>query len=82
MSSTTENPMLVSITDNGDIALSFSLPAPCLASHLMDISFLHPEKFSQIPQTLVVQVYNGVDEKEPYDVDLLEYISLPPNPPY
>ena len=80
MSSTTENPMLISFIDNGDTSLSVSSPAHCLASHLMDINFLHLDTVSQTPRTFVVQVYDVVDEKEPYDVDLLEYISQPPNP--
>ena len=48
----------------------------------MNISFLHPEKVDWTQQTVVVQVYDGVDEKVPYEVDLLEYISQIPNPRY
>ena len=64
------------------MALSFPSPAYSPGSHLMDVSFLHPDKVDWTPRTFLVEVYDGVDEKVPYEVDLLDYISKIPHPTY
>ena len=71
-------PVVLFFTFLPKMPLSVLPVAPSIGSHSMDISFLHPDKVDWTPRTLVVQVYDDVDEKTSYDMDLLQYISETP----